>query len=186
LQSPQPPQVAETFPRETKRKLSGYSAMHPMPSAKHEPIPATSLIFGYGPMLPLVVAAVAIWVLQPPWPEIALRLALIWAAAILIFVAGVRRGYGFGSTGASTPVAITTMLTYFVPGSLALVMMTFGRFGMALAVLIIGFALVAFLDRRAAMVGDAPTHFARLRVPQMAIAVIALVLLLVELQRLRG
>lgn len=137
-------------------------------------------------MLPLVIAAVAIWIMPPPWPDIALRLAMIWAAAILIFVAGVRRGYGFGASSASTPVAIATTLTYFVPGSLALVMVTFGRFGLALTLLIVGFVLVAVLDRRAAVRGDAPAQFSRLRVPQMAIGIIALAVLLGGLQRPTG
>jgi hypothetical protein len=138
------------------------------------PIPVTSLIFGIGPMLPLVGAATGAWALPMPWPDIALKLALIWGAQILIFVAGVRRGYGFGAAGASTTVEIITMLMYFVPGSLALVLTMYGYLTVALLLLIAGFALVAILDRRAALIGDAPAHFSRLRVPQMMIAVIAL------------
>lgn len=134
----------------------------------------TSRIFGYGPMLPLIGAAIGVWTLPPPWPGIALRLALIWGAAILIFVAGVRRGYGFGAAGASTTVEIVTMLVYFVPGSLALVLAMYGHFTVALPLLMAGFAAVAILDRGAALTGDAPAHFARMRVPQMTFAVVAL------------
>lgn len=152
--------------------------MQPNAPATRAPIPITSLIFGYGPMLPLVAAAAAAWVMPPPWPDLALRLAPIWAAAILTFVAGVRRGYGFGAPGASTAVAIVTMLVYFVPGSLALVLLSAGRSATALALLLLGFALVAIVDRHAATTGNAPAHFARLRVPQMTIGALALAALL--------
>lgn len=141
------------------------------------PIPATSLIFGFGPMLPLVAAAIGVWILPAPWPDIALRLALIWGAAILVFVAGVRRGYGFGAAGASSRAEIVTMLVYFVPASLSLVLTMYGYFDIALALLTAGFALVAVLDRRAARLGDAPAHFARLRLLQMSIAVVAFAIL---------
>lgn len=156
----------------------GSAWMQPKTPADRAPIPLTSLIFGYGPMLPLVVAAAAVWIMPPPWPELAVRLATIWAAAILVFVAGVRRGYGFGAPGASTAVAIGTMLVYFVPGSLALVLQMAGRSAMALGLLILGFALVAIGDRRAAVAGQAPAHFARLRIPQMAIGIAAMIVTL--------
>lgn len=126
-------------------------------------------------MLPFVAAAVGIWVLPPPWPLIALRLLVIWAAAILIFVAGVRRGYGFGAPRASTRAEIAAMLFYFVPGAIALVLGEEGQAAHALELLIVGYALVIMLDRRAAERGDAPRHFRRLRGPQMAIAVASLI-----------
>ena len=43
----------------------------------------------------------------------------------------------------------------------------------ALALLLVGFVLAAILDCRAALVGNAPLHFARLRPSQLAIGVIA-------------
>lgn len=148
--------------------------MNVQPARESASIPVTSLIFGYGPMLPLMIAAAGAWLLPAPWPDIALRLALIWGGAILIFVAGVRRGYGFGAAGASTVIEIVTMLAYFIPGSLALGLAMFGRADVALPLLMVGFALVALLDRHAGRTGDAPRHFARLRLPQMSIAVVAL------------
>jgi hypothetical protein len=138
-------------------------------------VPLDGIVFGYGPMLPLVAAAVGAWALPPPWPAIATHLAIVWGALILVFVAGVRRGYGFGNPRASTPVEIATMLVYFVFGGLALVM---PDVRMSLALLLAGFALVPLLDRRAAHRGDAPAYFARLRPPQMALAVVSLAALL--------
>ena len=41
------------------------------------------------------------------------------------------------------------------------------RPSVALSILIVGYVLAALLDRRAALAGDAPLHFARLRPPQL-------------------
>ncbi|QDZ06819.1 DUF3429 family protein [Sphingomonas panacisoli] len=144
-------------------------------------IPATSLIFGYGPMLPLVAAAIAAWWLPPPWPDLATDLAIIWAASLLVFVGGVRRGFGFGMPGASTRVATIAMLLYFVPGTVALVLDAFGQIAAGLGFTITGFVLVGLLDPRAARYGQAPAHFARLRPPQMALGACCLAALLARL-----
>ena len=140
-------------------------------------IPWNSIVFGYGPMLPLIAAAIGAWALPPPWPAIAIRLAIIWAAMILIFVAGVRRGFGFGLRSASTRIEIATMLAYFVPAGLALVS---PRPFWSLALLLLGFALVVILDPPAASRGDAPAHFARLRPPQMSLALASLAALAIR------
>ena len=144
-------------------------------------IPLGSLIFGYGPMLPFVLGAVGVLALPSPWPLITLRLLIIWGASILIFVAGVRRGYGFGNPRASTGAEIAAMLLYFVPGGIALVLGQEGQIAKALELLIFGFALVILVDRRAAARGNAPRHFGRLRGPQMAIAIASLVVVLIGL-----
>jgi uncharacterized membrane protein len=138
------------------------------------PIPRNSLIFGYGPMLPLAAAAFGAWLLPPPWPAIATDLAILWGALILAFVAGVRRGFGFGVERVALSTAIGAMLAYFVPAGVALMLFWAKLPVLALALLAMGYALVAALDRHAARRGDAPAHFARLRPPQMGIAVLAL------------
>lgn len=129
-------------------------------------VPLASIVFGYGPMLPLVAAALAAWTLPEPWPLIAVQLAITWAAVILAFIAGVRRGFGFGRDRASTPVEIVTGMAYITLAFLALVA---PRPSVALALLIVGYVLAAFLDARAARAGNAPLHFARLRPPQLLI-----------------
>jgi hypothetical protein len=135
-------------------------------------IPANSILFGYGPMLPLVAGGAAAWLLPWPWPLWATQATILWGALILVFIAGVRRGFGFGNPGASTAVEIATMLVYFL---LALAAIAVPRLPLSLALLVVGYALVAPLDRRAALTGNAPAHFARLRPPQMLVGIAGLV-----------
>jgi hypothetical protein len=97
---------------------------------------------------------------------------------ILVFVAGVRRGFGFGDPQASTVREIAAMLIYFMLGGVSLVVAGFSLLRLALLAQVLGYVVVPVLDRRAAFTGDAPRYFARLRVPQMTIAVAALVALL--------
>lgn len=138
------------------------------------PIPTDGLILGYGPMIPLVAAGAAAWMLPPPWPFVAVQLGIIWGALILAFIAGVRRGFGFGHAAASTRVEIATSIAYFVLAGLGLVI---GRPSMALMPLIIGYVLAALLDRRAAVAGNAPAFFATLRPRQLLIGAAGLTLL---------
>jgi hypothetical protein len=144
-------------------------------------VPLSSLIFGYGPMAPLLAAALAVWSLKAPWAAAVASLAVIWGAMILVFIAGVRRGYGFGDPSASPSREIATMLVYFSLAGGALVCARFGAPTAAPAPLIAGFVLAAAFDRRGALSGDAPRHFARLRGPQMTIAALALAAVLVRL-----
>lgn len=133
--------------------------------------PADSIILGYGPMLPTLAAAIGAWVLPPPWPLWALHLGILWAAMILIFIAGVRRGFGFGFPAASKAASIASSLGYFVLAGVALVL---ASPVLALIPLLFGHALVALLDRRAAQHGDAPAYFAALRPRQMLVALLGL------------
>jgi hypothetical protein len=111
-------------------------------------IPADGAILGYGPMLPLVAAGIGAWLLPSPWPFWATHLGIIWGALILAFIAGVRRGFGFGNPGASKPVEIVTCIAYFT---------------------LVGYVAAGFLDRRAAIAGNAPAYFAALRLRQLLI-----------------
>lgn len=133
-------------------------------------IPVNSALLGYGPMLPLVAAALGAWI-APALAPLALRLAVIWAALVLCFIGGVRRGFGFGLDRASTASEIASSTGYFALAGLALVA---PYPDLALALLAFGFLLAAWLDRRAALLGNAPRHFARLRPPQMLIGSVAL------------
>lgn len=127
-------------------------------------IPTDSIIFGYGPMLPLLAAGIGAWILTPVWAALAIRLAIIWGALILSFIGGVRRGFGFATPRASTVIEIVAAVGYFTIAGLALVVPYVAT---ALALLAAGYALAALLDRRAALAGNAPAHFARLRPPQL-------------------
>lgn len=134
-------------------------------------IPVNSAVLGYGPMLPLVAAAAAVWLTTGLLPAIALRLAIIWAALILTFIAGVRRGFGFGVDRASTWSEIASSTGYFAVAGLALIV---PYPAVALGLLAFGYLLAGALDRRAALAGNAPLHFARLRPPQMLIGAVGL------------
>jgi len=126
-------------------------------------IPLDGKILGFGPMLPLVAAGIGAWVLPGRWPLDAVRYAIIWGALILAFVAGVRRGYGFGNPAASKPNEIAAAMAYFSIAGLSLIV---PRASIALALLAAGYAFVALLDRRAGRRGNAPAYFATLRGPQ--------------------
>ena len=137
--------------------------------------PPASLVFGHGAMIPLVLAAAGAWLLPGGWPPVAVRLAVIWAALILAFVGGVRRGFGFAAPTAGTAAEIAAAVAYFAFGGLALVAMPYPV--VALWLVAVGFVAVALFDGRAARRGRAPAHFARLRPPQMLVGAAALVVL---------
>ena len=126
--------------------------------------PLTSVIFAFGPMLPLVVAGAGVWMLPGLWPLLLIQLAATWAAVILAFIGGVRRGFGFGERRASTVAEIVAAALYIL---LAFAGLLAPRPSVALSVLIVGYVMAALLDRRAALAGNAPLHFSRLRPPQL-------------------
>ncbi|SEK53660.1 Protein of unknown function [Sphingomonas palmae] len=126
-------------------------------------IPLDGKILGFGPMLPLVAAGIGAWTLPIDWKLTALTCAIVWGALILAFVAGVRRGYGFGNPNASKPTEIAAALSYFSIAGLSLIVQNVST---ALAILTAGYAFVALLDRRAGRRGNAPAYFAKLRGPQ--------------------
>lgn len=134
-------------------------------------IPVNSALLGYGPMLPLVLGGVAAWALALPYSLLAAQAVVLWGALILVFIAGVRRGFGFGNPRASTAVEIATMMAYFLVALAALIV---PRLWVELALLLCGYALVALLDPAAARAGNAPLHFARLRAPQMLVGAVGL------------
>lgn len=135
-------------------------------------IPLTSLVFGYGPVLPLPVAAILSWTMAPPVPTAATWLAIWWAAAILIFLSGVRRGLSFRGDEETRAAPLIAMIWLFVLGAGALVAPTPL---VSLVLLAIGYASVAILDPISARRGEAPPHFANLRPPQMGIAILGLI-----------
>ena len=77
-------------------------------------VPLASLVLGFGPMLPLVAAGIGAWTLPGLWPLFGIQLAIAWAALILAFVGGVRRGYGFGDRRASTRAEIVASAAYLL------------------------------------------------------------------------
>jgi hypothetical protein len=102
-------------------------------------------------------------------------LTSLWGGAILAFLAGVRRGLAFRSPGNETLPQFVTMLVLFVMALGALAAMP-SR--LSVAILAGGFASIAVMDRAAARREEAPPYFARLRPPQMLVAVVSLMALL--------
>ncbi|MEW9854702.1 DUF3429 domain-containing protein [Novosphingobium sp. M1R2S20] len=134
-----------------------------------ERIPLLSLLLGYGPVLIILLAGVA-FLFDRLW---AVRFGQLWAAAILIFLAGVVRGLSFFTEGGPRMTQLLMMLLRFLCGIGGLIISPPFAFG----ILGLGYLSIPFYDARAARTGAAPRYFARLRPPQMAIALAGLVLL---------
>ena len=149
---------------------------------EHPEVPWLSVVFGYGPMIPFVAGAVAAWTLTGVWRAEAILLTLVWAATILAFLSGVRRGLSFRTQGGVALAQIATMLGLFVLALAAVTAMAHGLLAVAAGCLFVGFLAILVLDPIAARVGQAPLFFVRLRPPQMAIAVVSLGALFAALQ----
>ncbi len=148
-------------------------------------VPWLSVVLGYGPMLPFVGGAIAAWLLRGAWRDEVILLTVIWAASILSFLAGVRRGLSFRTQGGPALAQIVTMTCLFVLALTSFVAIIHGFAFVAIALVLVGFATIMILDPIAAHEGQAPLFFARLRPPQMSIAVISLAALLADVL-LRG
>jgi len=133
--------------------------------------PPLELLLGYGPAL-VILAAGALALAGVPF---ALTLGCLWAAAILIFLAGVVRGLSFFTDGGPRLTQVGVMMARFVCGLAALLLPPV----LAMPVLAVGYLTSLIYDPIAARTGAAPRYFAQLRPPQMAIALMGLVLLFV-------
>jgi len=132
--------------------------------------PLLSLVLGYGPALLQLLIGVGIWLLPLPSGLLLIAVGQIWAASILLFLAGVRRGLSFFTEGGPRPAQIATMMWLFLAGLAGLLLPP----ALALLAAAIGYLSIAILDPLAAKRGEVPAHFATLRPPQMAIFVIGI------------
>ncbi|WP_164857349.1 DUF3429 domain-containing protein [Sphingomonas crocodyli] len=139
-------------------------------------VPALSLFLGFGPMLPIVGAGIVAIMSTDPIDAVAIVGGTGWASAILLFVAGVRRGYGFAVRATPRLVTLAVTLGIFLAGLLAMPIFLLAPV-IGVAILIAGFLAVAIADPVAARRGEAPRHFARLRPLQMALGLTGLLLL---------
>ncbi|MEQ8434938.1 MAG: DUF3429 domain-containing protein [Oceanicaulis sp.] len=153
-------------------KRSDTAAAHTV--AHSRSVPVLSLVLGYAAMAPLALAAVAVWLLAD-MSALITTLAVVWGAMILAFLSGVRRGFSFQTDGGPAVSQLIIMGWLFV---LALAAMLAPFQAAALTCLLAGFATLLVVDRRAATSGRQPRFFARLRPPQMGLAVAALASLL--------
>ena len=141
---------------------------------EHPEVPWLSLVLGYGPMVPFAAGAAAAWSTESFWRGGAVLLTIVWSAAILAFLAGARRGLSFRTEGGPAFAQIATMFGLFVLALTSLVAVVHAFALFAIACLLLGFVAILILDPIAARSGQAPLFFARLRPPQMAIAVLSL------------
>lgn len=132
-------------------------------------VPALGMIFGWAAMLPFAGGAAAAWTLRDIGPAVALT--IVWGGAILIFLAGVRRGLSFRTPGGEDAAQIATMLGWFL---LALAALVSPSPAASLVLLIAGYTSVAILDPLAARRREVPLFFARLRPLQMLVPIAGL------------
>lgn len=147
---------------------------------EHPEVPWLSVVLGFGPMLPIGAGAVAAWTTGGLIRGEAILLTAIYASSILAFLAGVRRGLSFRTEGGPALAQLATMAMLWLAALIALACISHALAVPALALLVVGYTALMILDPIAARAGQAPIFFGRLRPPQMLIAVIALVALLVN------
>ncbi len=140
-------------------------------------IPRPALVLAAGPVLLILVAALIALALPTRTAGVPITLGQMWAAVLLLFLAGVRRGLSFAAEGGPRPIQIATAIGLFVLGVAGLLL----PLQAALLALIVGYAAIGILDPRAARRGEVPAWFARLRPPQMAVAIAGLLLFMVRI-----
>ncbi len=139
--------------------------------------PPLGLLLAFSAMLPIATGALLTWLLPAPLGPLAESGAVLWAGAILTFLAGVRRGVSFRTPGGPKVAQIATMLWLFLLGAGALATLPLG---MARVLLLLGYVSLAVLDPLAARRGEAPLFFERLRPLQMAIPIVSLLAIVVH------
>ena len=145
--------------------------------------PPMGVFFAYVAMLPLVVGVLAIWFAPDAQSFLAFNLTLFWGAAILMFLAGVRRGVSFRTPSGPHLNQLAMMLWLYCLGFAALVATIWAYPMTAAALELAGYVSLAILDPIAARCGDAPLFFAKLRPVQMAIPIVMLIALMVYIQQ---
>ena len=150
--------------------------------------PLLGLVLGYGAIVPLVAGAIVAWFATGLIEALAVNLSVLWGGAILVFLAGVRRGVSFRTPGGPTRSQILAMLWLFVVGFAAILSITVpvlpvavGPHVLAFSLLLAGFLSLIVLDPAAAQTGEAPSFLARLRPVQMSIAAAAVAALLLRM-----
>ena len=128
-------------------------------------------VLGWGAIAPLVACAGVAWVTYGSIRAVAMSLAIIWGGAILVFLAGVRRGLGFRA-----PDGVSSRQTVFILWTFAL---AFGSMIAlqpltSLGLLILGYAGMALSARGAALREEVPVFFAGFRPAQMSVAMLSL------------
>jgi hypothetical protein len=128
-------------------------------------------VLGWGAIAPLAACAVAAWLSAGSVRAVVMSLAIIWGGAVLVFLAGVRRGLGFHAPGGMRSSQIVFMLWTFAlafGSMIALQPLT------SLGLLMLGYAGMALSARAATLREEVPIFSAGLRPVQMSIALLSL------------
>ncbi len=146
--------------------------------------PLLGLILGYGATVPFLAGVAGAAVLSDAaWARLCVDFTVLWGAAILLFLAGVRRGLSFRTPGGPTVSEIADSMWYFAAGFVSLLLWglraSVGSQEPAIILLLVGYASLIVLDVRAAHHLEAPPYFARLRPVQMLIPIASLGFLLI-------
>lgn len=137
--------------------------------------PWVSLVLAYAAMVPIVAGTLACLMLHAPASAIVCHLTVMWAGAVLCFLAGVRRGLSFRQAGGPTMAQLATMLWLFVLGAGSLLSPWVIA---SLALQLLGYATMAVFDPVAARRHEAPRYFQRLRPAQMLVPLVSLAILM--------
>lgn len=132
---------------------------------------ALSSLLGWSAVAPIALCLAGVLALDGALSALARQLGVLWGAAILVFLAGVRRGLSFRTPGGARAAQLATMGWYFLVGlsaALASLATAIPWLGPALA--LAAFASLVLLDPPAARREEAPLFFARLRPAQMGTA----------------
>ncbi len=137
--------------------------------------PPVSLFLAYVAMVPMVAGAALAVVANAAMTAEIVRLTAAWAAAILCFLAGVRRGLSFRQPGGPTVAQLAAMLLFFVLGVGSLLAPWPAA---SVGLLLAGYVSLAVIDPIAARRDEAPLYFARLRPVQMLLPIGSMIALL--------
>lgn len=128
-------------------------------------------VLGWGTMAPLVGCALVAWLTYGSVRAVAMSLAIIWAGAVLVFLAGVRRGLSSrtpGSAGSSQIIFVLWTFALAFGSMIALRPLT------SLGLLILGYAGMAVTARAAALREDVPIFIGGFRTAQMTVGAFSL------------
>ena len=127
--------------------------------------------WGWTAPAPLFLAAILSWAGTPAISSLAITGAMLWGAATLAYLAGVRRGLAHGGPGDASfaELLITVVVFALAIGSMLTVAPV-----RSLALLILGFAALALLARRDRRRAGTTPAAALVRLGQMGLAAASL------------
>lgn len=155
-------------------------SLGPSQDAQRRATPLGGLLLAYASVAPIAVGGAAALLGQAVWRAVLTHLVLAWSGAVLCFLAGVRRGDSFHTPRGPTMLQLAGVFGTF---SCAVLGLALPWPKLAILALVAGYAAVAILDPAAANRGQAPRFFARIRPPQMGVALLGLVALLAAIWR---